>query len=41
MEQMFERDFAHSVLIDPNEFDEKPMWWRFGVRLSRLAAPVL
>ena len=41
MEQMFERDFAHSVLIDPNEFDEKPVWWRFGVRLARLAAPVL
>jgi len=41
MEQMFERDFAHSVLIDPNEFDEKPFWWRFGVQLSRLGAPVL
>lgn len=41
MEAMFEADFAHSVPIDPTAFDEKPFWWRLGVRLSRLASPVL
>jgi cardiolipin synthase A/B len=38
---MFEADFAHAVPIDPNQFDDKPFWWRFGVNLSRLASPVL
>jgi len=41
MEAMFEKDFAHSVPIDPHDLDKKPAWWRFGVKLSRLAAPVL
>jgi len=41
MEVMFEQDFAHAVLIDPDSLDQKPFWWRFGVNLSRLAAPVL
>jgi len=41
MEAMFEEDFAHSVPIDPDEFDKKPFWWRLAVNLSRLAAPVL
>lgn len=41
MEAMFEQDFAHSVPIDPDSLDKKPFWWRFGVNLSRLAAPVL
>ena len=41
MEAMFEADFAHSTIIDPDEFHKKPFWWRFGVNLSRLAAPVL
>ena len=41
MEAMFEDDFAHSVAIDPETFDEKSFWWRLGVNLSRLAAPVL
>ena len=41
MEAMFEQDFAHAEPIDPDGFAEKPFWWRFGVRLSRLAAPVL
>lgn len=38
---MFEADFAHSVPIDPEQFDEKPFWWRLGVNISRLASPVL
>jgi cardiolipin synthase len=41
MAAMFEQDFAHAEAIDPAEFDRKPFWWRLGVNLSRLAAPVL
>ena len=41
MEAMFEADFAHAEIIDPDTFDDKPLWWRIGVQLSRLAAPVL
>ncbi len=41
MEQMFEEDFLHAVPIDPDQFDQKSFWWRLGVSLSRLAAPVL
>jgi len=41
MERMFEADFEHAVPIDPAEFKEKSFWWRLGVSLSRLAAPVL
>jgi cardiolipin synthase len=41
MEAMFEADFAHSVEIDPTAIDEKPLYWRLGVALSRLASPVL
>jgi cardiolipin synthase len=41
MADMFEADFAHSVMIDPAGIDEKPLYWRLGVALSRLAAPVL
>jgi cardiolipin synthase len=41
MEQMFEQDFAHSVLIDQDIMNKNSFWWRLGVNLSRLAAPVL
>ena len=41
MESMFERDFAHAEILDPDAWDEKSIWWRMGVQLSRLAAPVL
>ena len=41
METMFERNFEHTVPIDPVKFDQKPLYWRLGVALSRLAAPVL
>jgi len=41
MEAMFERDFEHAEIIDPEVWDEKSIWWRMGVQLSRLAAPVL
>lgn len=41
MESMFERDFEHSVVIDPATLEQRPLYWRLGVALSRLAAPVL
>ncbi len=41
MEAMLEADFAHAEPIDPADFALKPFWWRLGVNLSRLAAPVL
>ena len=41
MEAMFERDFAHAEVIDPADLDKRPFWWRLGVQVSRLAAPVL
>jgi cardiolipin synthase len=41
VQETFEQDFAHAELIDLDELDRKPFWWRFGVGLSRLAAPVL
>ena len=41
MQAMFEADFAHAELIDPESFEDQPLWWRVAVKLSRLAAPVL
>ena len=40
VERMLEADFAKSRLMAPGEYDEKPWWFRFGVRLARLTAPV-
>ena len=41
VEQMFEKDFAQSRIMEPGEFDEKPYAFKVAVRLARLAAPVL
>jgi cardiolipin synthase len=41
VEAMFETDFARSRLMQAGEYRDKPAWFRFAVRLSRLAAPVL
>ena len=41
MKSMLERDFEHAEPIDPESLDEKPLWWRAAVQVSRLAAPVL
>jgi len=38
---MFEQDLAHSRLIRPEDYRERPWYWRFGVRLARLMAPIL
>jgi cardiolipin synthase len=40
IERMLEDDFAHSRRMAPGEVDAKPWWFRFGVRLARLTAPV-
>ncbi len=41
MAAMFESDFNHAELIDIEGLQDRPLWWRLGVKLSRLAAPVL
>ena len=41
MEAMFEQDFQHAEEIDPDDWDERSVFWRAAVQLSRLAAPVL
>ena len=40
VERMLEADLAKSRLMAPGEYDAKPWWFRFGVRLARLTAPV-
>jgi len=40
VEQMFERDFERSRLMEAGEYDRKPWWFRLGVRLARLTAPI-
>ena len=40
IEQMFENDFANSRLMEAREFDAKPWWFQFAVKLARLTAPV-
>jgi cardiolipin synthase len=41
VEDMFEQDFAAARLMQPNEYDEKPFWFKLAVRTSRLTAPLL
>jgi cardiolipin synthase len=41
VERMFEEDFARSRLMRAGEYDEKPLWFRIGVRLARLSSPLL
>ena len=41
VEKMFENDFAASRLMEPDEYDSKPFWFKLGVRTARLTAPVL
>jgi cardiolipin synthase len=40
VEAMFEADLARARLMEPGEYDHKPWWFRFGVRLARLTAPI-
>jgi cardiolipin synthase len=41
VEQMFDKDFAASRLMELDEYDKKPFWFKLAVRTARLAAPVL
>jgi len=41
VEAMLIKDFEHSKRIDIAGLDEKPFWWKVGVKLSRLASPIL
>ncbi len=41
MAAMFASDFEHAEMIDLEGLRDRPLWWRLGVKLSRLAAPVL
>jgi cardiolipin synthase len=41
VEAMLREDFALSRRVAPGELDERSFWFRFGVSLSRLLAPVL
>jgi cardiolipin synthase len=40
VESMLEADFSESRLMGPGEYDRKPWWFRFAVKLARLTAPV-
>ena len=40
VEDMLEADFARSRLMAPNEYDEKPWWFRAAAKVARLTAPV-
>ena len=41
VERMFEADFANSRVMQIDEYDKKPYWFKLAVRAARLAAPVL
>ena len=41
VEKMLETDFAKCREIDGSDYTEKSVWFRAGVRLARLAAPLL
>jgi cardiolipin synthase len=37
---MFERDFASSRMVEQGELDAQPVWFKFGVGVARLMAPI-
>ncbi len=41
VERMFQNDFSASRIMEPDEYDKKPYWFKLAVRTARLAAPVL
>jgi cardiolipin synthase len=41
VEKMFTQDFAVARLMQPDEYDNKPFWFKLAVRTSRLTAPIL
>lgn len=38
--EMFERDFSNSRVVGQGELEAQPMWFKFGVRVARLMAPI-
>jgi cardiolipin synthase len=40
VEKMFVDDFSDARLMEEEEYDRKPWWFRFGVRLARLTSPI-
>jgi cardiolipin synthase len=40
VERMFQDDFARARLMQPGEYAKKPWYFRLGVRLARLTAPI-
>jgi cardiolipin synthase len=40
VEQMFLDDFASSVQMKPGDYENRSFWFKLGVRLARLTAPV-
>ncbi len=40
VEEMLKADFSHSRIMNPNELDAKPFWFRFAARTARLMAPI-
>ena len=38
---MLEADFANARLMERDEYDKKPLWFKFAVRTAHLTAPVL
>ncbi|MBE9207826.1 cardiolipin synthase [Nostoc sp. LEGE 06077] len=41
VEKMLKTDLAASVTVDFAEYDKKPLWFKLGVRISRLLTPLL
>ena len=41
VEQMFLDDFEHTRRVSPDEYDKRSFLFKVGVRLARLAAPIL
>ena len=40
VKDMFEQDFANSRIVEQGELDALPVWFRFGVGVARLLAPI-
>jgi cardiolipin synthase len=40
VEKMFVDDFSDARMMEEGEYDRKPWWFRFGVRLARLTSPI-
>jgi len=40
VKEMFERDFSNSRVVEQGELDAQSIWFKFGVRVARLMAPI-